>query len=344
MIKGVIKGVINGKYTNMKKIIGLFAVAAIMLASPVFAQEKELPSAGLTPESNFYFVDKFGEALREFFIFNPEGKARIQIAYAAERVAEIRIILESKGVEAKGLEIAQSRLQAHLANASMIVSEQKAKGKDVSQLAKELNDEFEGSKLALKQGFKEQERALEAQEESLEQKIAEAHRAGDTAQVENLVQQLGQTKAQKELLELKEEEAEESLEKEEEKLEEEMEAKEKAEKAIKEAEEEKEEVMEEAAKEGTSLPTGAFARFDTFIAQAKSALALGNYQEARRLGKQAGKILDEVEEMIEILEEAKEEEEELKEEQAENEREAKERQEEKIEDEEKENGDEDDSD
>lgn len=280
----------------------------IVFASPVFAQDNELPSAGLTPESSFYFLDKLSEVLREFFIFSPEGKAHIQITYAAERVAEIKVMLEVKGVEARGLEIAQDRLQAHLAKARAIVSEQKAEGKDVSQLAKELDDEFEGPKKALEQSFKDQERILEAQEESLEQKIAEARRAGDTAQVENLIQQLLQVKAQKDLLELKEEGAEEALEEEEERLEEEMEAKEKAEEGIREAEKEKQEILGEAVKEGISVPAGAFTKFDTFLAQAKSALAAGNYQEARRLAKQAEKTLDEVEEMIEILEETKEEE------------------------------------
>jgi hypothetical protein len=299
--------------------------------SLVFAQTQPvLPSAGLTPESNFYFLDKFGEALREFFTFNPEGKAHLQITFAAERIAEIKVILETKGVEAKGLEVAQSRLQAHLADAATIVVGQKAKGKDVSQLAKELDDEFDAPKTALEQTFKAEKRALETQEKELKGKILEARRAGDTAQVESLVQQLGQVKAQKELLELKEEETEEALEQEEERLEEEMEAKEEAEKAIREAEKEKQEVLDEAAEEDITVPAETFGKFDSLLAQAKSAFATSNFQEAKRLAKQAEKNLDSVEEAIEDLEDAKEKEEELKEEQEEKEREAKEEQEEKL--------------
>lgn len=297
-----------------------------MGSTVVFGQNQRvaLPSAGLTPESPFYFLDKFGEALREFFTFNPEGKARLQITFAAERIAEIKIILETKGAEAKGLEIAQSRLQAHLAKAATIVTEQKIEGKDVSALAKELDDEFEAPKSALEQTFKEQERALESQEKELKRKILEARRVGNVAQVESLVQQLGQVKAQKELLELKEKEAEETLEREEKRIEEEMEAKEEAEKAIREAEKEKQEVSNEASEEGLVVPAEAFGKFDGLLAQAKSALAAGNYQEAKRLAKQAEKNLDAVEEAIEDLEETKEKEEELKEEQEEKEREAKE--------------------
>jgi len=224
----------------------LFAFAG----GTAFAQSPQvaLPSAGLTPESNFYFLDKFGEALREFFTFNPEGKAHLQITFATERVAEIKVILGTKGVEAKGLEIAQSRLQAHLANVAIIVIDQKAKGKDVSQLAKELDDEFDAPKTALEQTFKVEKRAFEAQEKDLKRKILEARRAGDTAQVESLIQQLGQVKTQKELLELKEEEAIDALEQEEERLEEEMETKEGAEKAIREAEKEAEKFEKEREK------------------------------------------------------------------------------------------------
>ena len=304
----------------------------VFTGGTVFAQNQQvaLPSAGLTPESPFYFFDKFGEALREFFTFNPEGKARLQIAFAAERVAEIKVIFETKGIEARGLEVAQSRLQAHLANAAAIVVDQKAKGKDVSGLAKELDDEFESPKSALEQTFKEQERALESQEKELKRKILEARRAGDTAQVESLVQQLGQVKAQKELLELKEEEVEDALEREEERIEEEMEAREKAEKAIREAEKEKREVLDEAAEEGLTAPAEAFGKFDGLLAQAKSVLAAGNFQEAKRLAKQAEKSLDEVEEAIEDLEGGQRKRRGIERRTGEKEREAKEEQDEKL--------------
>jgi len=309
-------------------------IAISLLFVPFFAfaqsQSVTLPNAGLTPESSFYFLDKFGEAFREFFTFNPESKAHLQITFAAERIAEIKVILETKGVEAKGLEVAQSRLKAHLANATTIVVDQKAEGRDVSQLAKELDDEFDDPKTALEQAFKVEKRALEAQEKELKDKILKARRAGDTTQVESLVQQLGQIKAQKKLLELKEGEAGEALEQEEERIEEEMEAKEEAEKAIREAEKEKQEVLDEAAEEDIAVPAEAFGKFDSLLAQAKSAFVAGNYPEAKRLAKQAEKNLDAVDDAIEDLEEAKEEAEELKEEQEEKEREAKEEQEETV--------------
>ena len=304
----------------MNKNLKYIPLAAVMIwygFVPTAQGQTGLPSAGLTPESNFYFLDKIGEGLREFFTFNPEGKARLQITFAAERIAEIRIILETKGIEAKGLEVAQSRLQTHIANAAAIVEEQKASGEDVSDLAKELNDELETPKSVLARSFKEQEQALETKEDELKAQLRIAHRAGDTAKVEALVGELGKIKAQKELLELKEEDIEDELEEEEEKFEEEMEAKEEAEKAIREAEEEKQEVLDEAAEEEVVIPSGAFAKFDGLLSQARSAFASGKYEEAKRLAKQAEKNLDAVEKIIEDLEEAKEEEEELTEEQEE---------------------------
>src|SRR3989344_5873843 len=323
-----------------------------LLFVPVLAFAHEpvaLPNAGLTPESAFYFVDKIGEALREFLTFNPEGKAHLQIDFAAERIAEIKIILETKGVNAKGLGIAQSRLQANIAKAAGIVEGEKSKGKDVSDLAKSISGDFDANKEALKQAFKDQERSLEAKEDELKAKIREARLSGDTAQVEALAKELGEIKAQKELLELKEEEQEEALEQEEEKIEREMDKKEDAEKAIKEAEEEKQEiliefnrlrtegivVMDGSGSDGiTRSETGivvmdgsgddeitkvqvALLKFERLLAQAKELFAKENYVGANQLAKQAEDTLEKVDEAIDDLDEAKEQEEELKEEQEE---------------------------
>jgi hypothetical protein len=310
------------------KSIKIFVISLLFVPILAFAHESvALPNAGLTPESAFYFVDKLGEALREFFTFNSDAKAHLQIDFAAERIAEIKIILETKGVNAKGLEVAQSRLQANIAKAAGIVESEKSKGKDVKELAKSISDDFDANKEALKQAFEDQERALEAKEDELKAKIREARRAGDTVQVEALVKELGEIKAQKELLELKEEEQEEALEQEEEKIEREMEKKEDAEKAINEAEEEKQEVLDE----GVIVPSEAFEKFDKLLAQAKELFAKENYVGAKQLAKQAEKSLDKVEDAIDDLEEANEEEEELKEEQEERAKEGAEKEAERLE-------------
>ena len=305
----------------IKKIflIPLLAIA-FFTGGTVFAQgqQTQLPSAGLTPENTLYFLDTLGESLREFFTFNPEGKARLQITFAAERIAEIKVILETKGVDAKGLEVAQAKLQANLERTNAILAGQKSEGKDISALAKELDDDFDGPKSALKEAFKAEERALEVKEKELKAKIREARQSHDASLIDSLVKELGEVKAQKELLETKADEQEEALEQEEEKLEDALEDKVEAEKAIYEAEKEKQETVDEAMKEGMSIPTDeSFKKFDQLLSQAKELLGRGNYQGAEQLAKQAKKSIDAVEEATEDLKEAKEQEEELKEQQEE---------------------------
>ena len=294
----------------MKYIIALLILAPFF----VFAQSQALlPRAGLVPGSPFYFLDKLGEAIQEFMTFNPQAKARLQITFAAERVAEIKVVLETKGVEAKGLDVAKSRLQANIAKAASIVSKEKSKGRDVSALAQDLSDKFEAPKSSLVQTFKEQKQALKVKEGELKTQLRAAHRAGDTAQEEALAQELGQVKAQEELLELKEEDIKEELETGEDKIEEEMEAQHKAEKAIREAGEEKQEIIDEAFEEDTELPANVFAEFDNLLAQANSAFQAGNFAEAKNLAKRAEKSLDQIEKAVEELEKKQEKREEAEE-------------------------------
>src|SRR3989344_6071549 len=156
----------------------LFTPVLAFILSPVksFAQASlsaEAPlsgaKAGLTPESPFYFLDTIGETFQEFFTFNSESKARLQITFAAERVAEIKVILETKGVEAKGLAIAKARLKKHLDSAAEIVAKQKDKGKDMSNLLKETDDIDKEVKKLKKE--KEEQKELSKLEESHDKKI-----------------------------------------------------------------------------------------------------------------------------------------------------------------------------
>ncbi|MDO8663837.1 MAG: cupredoxin domain-containing protein [Candidatus Wildermuthbacteria bacterium] len=309
-----------------------YIIASLILAPFfVFAQnDAALPKAGLIPGSPFYFLDKLGETLQEFFTFNPQGKARLQITFAAERIAEIQVVFEKKGIEAKGIEKAQNRLLAHLASASAILATQTSKGKDVSQLAAELNTNLGVSKDSLKNTFKEQKQALKAQEADLKAQLRTAHKAGNTAEEEALAAQLGQVKAQLELIELKEDDIEDDIEDEEERIEEAMAEKAEAENKIRKAEREKEKVLREARKEGVELPANAFSEFDALLAQAKAAFDLENFADAKRLAKQAKDSLETIENTIDELEDVLEAKEEAEEEALERLEEEKEEKEEQI--------------
>jgi hypothetical protein len=230
----------------MKKsfILSTFVLVALFTfaSGTAFAQSPQvaLPSAGLTPESSFYFLDRLGENLRQFFTFNPEAKAKLQIEFAGERIAEIKIMVEKKGVNAKGLAIAESLLQANVAYAAEIVNEEKTSGKDVTVLAKTLNDEFDARDKLLEQTFKDAKAQLKAQRKEIKTNLlAEARRVGDTAQIAVLEAQLNDIDGQIDALGQKKDQLENSLQNEQKNIEKEM----------SEADQEKEEIEQKEEQE-----------------------------------------------------------------------------------------------
>ncbi|MDP2664228.1 MAG: DUF5667 domain-containing protein [bacterium] len=206
----------------------------------------ELPNPGLKPGDFFYFFDEWTEAIEDFFIFNPEAKALLQTERALERIAEIKALLEIKGIDAPGLDVAQKKIQTNMARAAQILAGQKAKGKEISQLAERLDDEFDARQELLKQTFKVEKKRLELQKEEIKLQIIEARLAGDFERIEQLRVSLAAIEVQKETLEQKWEAQEELLELEEEKLEAELEAEEKE---LEELEEEEEDLFERKEKE-----------------------------------------------------------------------------------------------
>ncbi len=213
----------------MKKLFisSTFALVALLVltSSTVFAQSTEvkLPSAGLTPSSPLYFLDRFGENFRQFFTFNPEAKAKLQIEFAGERISEIKMMIEKKGVNAKGLAIAESLLKTNVAYAAEIVNEEKTSGKDVALLAKTLNDEFDLRDKLLEQTFKDAKEQLKAQRKEIKTKLlTEARRIGDTTQIAVLEAQLKDIEGQIDILGQKKDQLENSLQDEQKNIEQEM--------------------------------------------------------------------------------------------------------------------------
>lgn len=277
----------------------------------VFAQSGTLPSAGLTPESPFYFFDKLGEALQRFFTFNPESRARLEITFAKERVAEIKVILEDKGVSAKGLGVAEERLSDNLARATAILADQKRAGKDTSNLARGLSDDFDSAHETLKNTFKSEIDTLDAKIDELKAKLKEVRLTGDTAQAEALTKEISDLKAQKELLKQHEDKNDGDIEEENEHLDEALGLKEEAAEKIKDAEEEKADILKKAQEDNLTIPDGAFKGFDALLFQAKAAFDAGNYEDAKRLAKEVKKNLKEAEKHLENLKDAKDDEEDL---------------------------------
>lgn len=219
-------------------VISLLFVGLLFAKAPVKAQTQnqlpELPSAGLTPASPFYFLERAAEAIGEFLTFDPEAKAKLQAERALERIAEIKAMLAEKEVNPKGLDVALDRLQANVVKAAEIVQGEQQKGKDVSKPAKELDTDFEVRERLLKRTLGEKEDQLELafkeQKLALKKQLIEAKAAGDAQKVGEIVLALDKLEQEKErqksLLEQKEEEFDSTLEIEEKKFELAMEQKE----------------------------------------------------------------------------------------------------------------------
>lgn len=207
------------------KTLKLAFVSALFIPFLAFAQSGQttLPSAGLTPDSFFYFLDQWGEDVQQFFTFNQEAKAKLQIEFAGERIAEIKAIVENKGPDAKGIDIAKGLLLANVAHAAEIVDQEKASGKDVSALAKDIGDQFDAREKLLTQTFLDARAKLIAQHKEIKEKLLkDAQAAGDTAKIAELTQQLNDIENQANDLKDKKDEIKASFRDEKKKIEENM--------------------------------------------------------------------------------------------------------------------------
>lgn len=300
---------------SMRKIV-IFTVFALFLATgAVFVnaqgnQKAVLPNPGLVPGNPFYFLDRIGEAVREFFTFNQEDKARLQLEFASERIAEIKIILETKGVNAPGLGIAQAILQANLEKASNIVESEQNRGRDVKEFAGEISDALAIQKEALKEVFQDQKDVLKTNENELKDQIKTARNGDDQELVDSLEAQALQVHEEKNSLDLKKNELEEEFENKSDNLERKLDLETQAGKAIKEAEEKlnelAEQVQEHENEDQLDIPSDTFARLNNLLNQAKDLYAKGNFQAAKELAENAEKSLKEIKKAIEESGEADE--------------------------------------
>ncbi len=98
----------------------------------VLAQEIELPSPGLTPESPFYFLEIIAEGIGTFFTFGDLKKAERHATLAAERLAEVQAVVEKGKPELaeKTLEKYEMQLNKSIARAKKA----QAKGQSTEQV------------------------------------------------------------------------------------------------------------------------------------------------------------------------------------------------------------------
>lgn len=107
------------------------------------------------PDSPFYFFDRIKQAIRVTVAATPERKAKIYSQIAGERMAELRFMLERKNEIAARETLLD--MSDNLKKAAEEIDTARFSGKDVSILAKEIND-----------SIKEKQRALDELETQLD--------------------------------------------------------------------------------------------------------------------------------------------------------------------------------
>ncbi|MFC1991637.1 DUF5667 domain-containing protein [Chloroflexota bacterium] len=120
----------------IKKVFMVFITALLALtfcfSGVAYAQEEEaLPDPGTTPDSAFYFMDKWGKSLSLAFTFNAERKAQKALRYADERMAEIDAMMAKNKI--KEATKAANEYQNCLGIATKNMEQAKLKGADVSE-------------------------------------------------------------------------------------------------------------------------------------------------------------------------------------------------------------------
>lgn len=130
----------------------LALVFLFVFTTPVFAHNRGLVlgeqtqtsvpalAAGpgfLLPDSPLWFLDDWRDQLKLFLTVNAQERANLEVRVAAERLAELKILLAQNSP--RGIDIALANLVSHIDAARDILQGEKARGRDVAGLAHDLN-------------------------------------------------------------------------------------------------------------------------------------------------------------------------------------------------------------
>lgn len=103
----------------------------------------------ILPDSPLFFLDRLKQEVRLLLAFTPEQKTKVHNAIAGERLAELQLMLVKKNVP--GIRVALQGVSDNLKSASNDLDNAKLTGRNISLLAKEVNDSIKekDSKLSL---------------------------------------------------------------------------------------------------------------------------------------------------------------------------------------------------
>jgi hypothetical protein len=135
-----------------KTVYAMVVTVGVVVFPFVFAfKGVDASDRGFDPAIPILFVfDRAGENVQQFFTFGVQNQAKLQTAFSTERLQEMAVILRrsgtavsaNEGAPQKGYKQAQELLKEHIDKAALILEQEKAKGKDVAPLAKELSDKL----------------------------------------------------------------------------------------------------------------------------------------------------------------------------------------------------------
>ena len=104
------------------------------------AELEDLPDAGLTPQSSYYFLDRFGDWVKlNIFTFNAVRKAEVRAGIAEERLAELNEVSEKTPEQTDIIEKLEEKIQEIVEKVNNETESLDGKNKDISRLMEILN-------------------------------------------------------------------------------------------------------------------------------------------------------------------------------------------------------------
>lgn len=126
----------------------------------------------ILPDSPLFFLDELKQSIRLLFAFSPEAKAKVYASVAAERLAELRIMLAKNNPQ--GINTALTLLTQEENFAAESLAEAHARGKNVSVLARGLNEEIKTQRAMLQSTEKQATGVLKLQFKAARKALKEA--------------------------------------------------------------------------------------------------------------------------------------------------------------------------
>lgn len=154
-----------------------------------------LQDPGLAPSDFFYFLDMWSEDLDRLLTFREESKARLAIAHAQERAAEVREMLDSKGAVSPEVKKAKDGFDEELARAATVIT---ATGK--TDTTNELYAGFESSKELLKDVYEMHRANLRTAQAELKKSIQVEKARSNTVAIKDLESKLTKLEEEEDLI------------------------------------------------------------------------------------------------------------------------------------------------